>query len=355
MTNHLSRRLPRLGAQFAVLPLATLPTPVTRHDIRIGGERHAVLVKHDEASGPLYGGNKVRKLEYLLHRARERGAARVATYGAAGSNHALATALYAPVAGLRCTCLLSHQPVQPGIGRKLLAHQQAGTEIVRFGGARPARVAIQRRCLQGRGIALLPMGGSNWIGTLGFVNAGLELAAQVGDRTFEPPSAVYVATGTLGTAAGIALGLALAGLDTEVRGIRVTDPRIANPAALRRLLRKTAELMRRADASVPSDLVDRARVILYDDFYGEGYGRSDARTEAAMAVATAELGLALDSTYSGKALAALLSDLAAGRAGRPLFWNTANAVPLSVPQDSLPDFARLPAEFARYFAEGVSV
>jgi D-cysteine desulfhydrase len=256
---------------------------------------------------------------------------------------------------LRCTCLLSHQPVQPGIGRKLLVHQEAGTEIVRFGGARPARVAIQRRCLQGRGVALLPMGGSNWIGTLGFVNAGLELAEQVRDGTFEPPSTVYVATGTLGTAAGIALGLALAGLHTEVRAIRVTDPRIANAAALRRLLRKTDELMRRADGSVPPDLADRAHLILRDDFCGEGYGRTDARTEAAIAVAAAELGLTLDSTYSGKALAALLSDLSAGRAGRPLFWNTANAVPLDIPQNSRPDFARLPAEFARYFAEGVSV
>ena len=354
MPNHLSVRLPRLGAQFEALPLATLPTPVTRHEIRIGGARHAVLVKHDEASGPLYGGNKVRKLEYLLRRARDRDALRVATFGAAGSNHALATALYALGAGFGCTCLLSHQPVQPGIGRKLLAHQLAGTEVVRFGGSRSARVAIQRRHLQGRRIALLPMGGSNWIGTLGFVNAGLELAAQVAGGLVESPSTVYVATGTLGTTAGIALGLALAGHNAEVRGIRVTDARLANPAALRRLLMKTADLMRRTDPAVPAGLAERAQVLLRDDFYGAGYGLSNARTEAAMAFAAAELGLLLDSTYSGKALAALLHDLVEGTAGRPLFWNTANAVALAVPQDTEPDYARLPAEFARYFSAGVS-
>ena len=198
------------------------------------------------------------------------------------------------------------------------------------------------------------MGGSNWIGTLGFVNAGLELAAQVADGLVEAPSTVYVATGTLGTTAGIALGLALAGLDAEVRGIRVTDARIANPAALRRLLKKTAELMRRTDPAVPAGLADRVQVLLRDEFYGAGYGRSDARTEAAMAFAAAEFGLLLDSTYSGKALAALLHDLAAGSAGRPLFWNTSNAIPLDVPEDTQPDYARLPAEFACYFSAGVS-
>lgn len=348
-SNDLSRRLPRLGARLPFLPLAELPTPVSEHALREGRFRGPVLVKHDELSGPLYGGNKVRKLEYLLRRARERRATRIATYGAAGSNHALATALYARRAGFDCTCLLSHQPVRPGIDRKLLAHLDNGTEILGFGGPRARRVAIQRQHLQGRNVEVLPMGGSSWVGTLGFVNAALELAAQCDEGAADVPAQVYVATGTLGTAVGLALGLALANLDAEVVAIRVTDPRVANIRVLRRLLAKTATLMRRYDASVPADLAARARIVLRDDFYGDGYGRSNPATDDAIAFAAASFGITLDSTYSGKAMAALRHDLSSGAATRPLFWNTCNAVPLAVASGEAPDFGRLPGEFARYF------
>jgi 1-aminocyclopropane-1-carboxylate deaminase/D-cysteine desulfhydrase-like pyridoxal-dependent ACC family enzyme len=347
MSNPLADRLPRLAAGVPRLPLATLPTPVSEHGVRAGGKRRIVLVKHDELSGPLYGGNKVRKLEYLLGHARERGVGRVATYGAAGSNHALATALYARRTGFECTCLLSQQPASAGIDRKLYRHLVNGTELIRFGGARAERVALQRRHLQGRGLALLPMGGSNWRGTLGFVNAALELAAQCA-AGMEPPAEVFVATGTLGTAAGLALGFAVAGLDVDVHAIRVTDPRIANTAALARLLAKTTALMRRHDPAVPSDLASRARIVLRHDFFGEGYGRGNASTDAAIAFAEDELGIRLDTTYAGKAMAALEHDLAAGGLRRPMFWNTCNAVPLpAVPAGF--QAGELPDAFARYF------
>jgi D-cysteine desulfhydrase len=223
-----------------------------------------------------------------------------------------------------------------------------GTEILRFGGPRSARVALQRRCLQGRNLALIPMGGSNVRGVLGFVNAALELVSQCESGALATPSEVYVATGTLGTAAG----LALAGFDIVVRAIRVTETRFANAAALGRLLQKTAELMRRHDNRVPARLAERCRVELRGNFFGGGYGVSDATTEHAIAFAADELGLTLEATYSGKAMAALYHDLRAGTAGRPLFWNTANVIPLDVPADTRPDFTRLPADFARYFEAG---
>jgi 1-aminocyclopropane-1-carboxylate deaminase/D-cysteine desulfhydrase-like pyridoxal-dependent ACC family enzyme len=349
VSNELSVRLPRLAARFPIVPLATLPTPVTAHELSIDTALHPLSVKHDEQCGPVYGGNKVRKLEYLLRWALERGVTRVATYGAAGSNHALATALYARRAGLQCTCLLSQQPAGAGVGRKLLAHQLNGTEILRFGGPRSVRVALQRRCLQGRDLALIPMGGSNWRGALGFVNAALELAGQYKSGALPVPREVYVATGTLGTAAGLALGFALAGLDIEIRAIRVTDARFANADALRRLLQKTAALMRRYDDTVPAGLADRCRIELRGEFLGKGYGQSDAVTERAIALAADQLGITLEPTYSGKAMAALCHDLGRGTAVRPLFWNTANAVPLAIPAATRPDFTRLPADFARHF------
>jgi D-cysteine desulfhydrase len=179
--------------------------------------------------------------------------------------------------------------------------------------------------------------------------AGVELAAQCQNGALAVPTEVYVATGTLGTAAGLALGFALAGLEVEVRAIRVTDPRFANAEALRRLIQKTAELMRRYDDAVPAGLAERCRVELRGEFFGQGYGVSDGATERAIALAADELGIALEPTYSGKAMAALCHDLRTGSAVRPLFWNTANAVPLDVPAATQPDFTRLPPDFARYF------
>jgi len=352
MSNHLDTALPGLADHVPHLRLANLPTPVSAHAVTRGARRLSISVKHDERSGPLYGGNKVRKLEYLLARAREKSAPRVATYGAAGSNHALATALYAKQTGFECTCLLSHQPPSGSIGPKLLAHQAAGTEVVRFGGTRTRRVALQREHLQGRGLSLIPMGGTNWIGSLGFVNAGLELAAQIQDGEIGVPERLYVALGTMGTAAGLALGLALAGLSIDVHAVRVTDPRFGNEPGMRRLLRKTAALMRRYDPLAPADLAERTRIVFRDDFYGEGYGRSNAATDAAIAFAGDALGIQLDATYSGKAMAALLADVDAGATRAPMFWNTYNDVPLDVPSGLLPDFAVLPDEFERYFPQG---
>ncbi|HNP36375.1 MAG TPA: pyridoxal-phosphate dependent enzyme [Woeseiaceae bacterium] len=349
MSKPLVRRYPVLGARIPALPLANLPTPVSRHPVRWCGTPVQISVKHDEKSGPLYGGNKVRKLEYLLQRACDRSAERIATYGAAGSNHALATSLYARRAGFACTCLLSHQAATARIADTLLQHQQLGTEIVPFGGARKQRVQQQRAALQGRDVFLIPLGGSSWVGNLAFVNAALELASQIERGEIPCPKRLYVALGTMGTAVGLALGLALTPLAIEVHAIRVTDEHVANASALKRLLSKTAALMHHFDAAIPAKLAAQAKIVLRHDFIGDGYARSNTSTERAISFARDALGIELESTYTGKALAALLHDIAVEKVRAPLFWNTYNAVRLDLPPSIKPDFARLPAEFRRYF------
>jgi len=106
--------------------------------------RRVVTVKHDNLTGDVYGGNKVRKLEYLLCRARDRRAERVATFGTVASNHALATALYATSLGLECTCLLSHQSKTPLAAAVLNSHLQIGTEIICLSGKRAERIQTMR-------------------------------------------------------------------------------------------------------------------------------------------------------------------------------------------------------------------
>lgn len=349
MNNPLSELFPALGRRLPRLQLGTLPTPVSEMTIRLDQGERRVAIKHDDLTATKYGGNKIRKLEYVFPRARERGAERIATFGAIASNHALATALYAKETGFDCTCFLSHQSLKPGLGRALRFHQQNETEIVKFPPGRRERVATMREHLQGRKAWVVPLGGSSWLGTVGFVNAALELVRQIEAGELDAPSRIYVALGTMGTAAGLALGFALAGSDIEVQAIRVTHVEFANAAETQALMDKTALLMHLHDPAVPPDLAARARIIVRDDFFGEGYGRPTAEAEAAIALAKDQLGIVLDSTYTGKTLAGMLHDLEQGDTGPVLFWNTYNSRPLDIDDTLAPDFDVVPREFERYY------
>jgi len=330
--------------------LASLPTPVETKRLPTANGRVDIAIKRDDLTGERYGGNKVRKLEYLLQRARDRNAVRTATFGTVASNHALATALYSKSLGFECTCFLSNQFRTPACARALNLHLENGTEIVRYGGSRSTRIATLRQHLRGRRTFLIPPGGSNWLGAAGFVNAGLELAGQVESGELETPARIYVANGTMGTAVGLALGLALAGLDTEVHAVRVTEPFVSGPDAMRHLLRKTGAMLNSLDPAVPADLADRARYVFREGFLGDGYAKPTAAAERAIAIARDELGLTLEGTYTGKALAALLHDLDEGGVpGSVLFWNTYNSRPLGAATSRPADTSQIPEAFLRYF------
>lgn len=349
MSNHLARAFPLLGSRLASMSLANLPTPVSDVRVNIGSTQREISIKHDDLTSTEYGGNKLRKLEYILQQAAIKRAQRVATFGAVGSHHAIATALFAKRAGFECTCFLSHQTLIPGLGNALRFHLQNGTEIVRYGGDRANRVDTLRKSLHGRHAWVVPLGGSSWTGTVGYVNAGLEIAAQIEAGEVRCPARIYVALGTMGTAAGLALGLALAGLDVETTAVRVSHEMYANEPGTRRLMRKTALMMNRIDPDIPADLAEHAKLVCRDEFFGEGYAKSDAATDNAIAFARDKLGLSLESTYSGKTMAALLHDLGAGFEEPVMFLNTYSSSPLNIDETLEPDYERIPEEFARYF------
>jgi D-cysteine desulfhydrase len=349
MGDLLAAAYPGIGKRLPKLAIADLPTPVTAHRLSSEHRTFDVAVKHDEATSSLYGGNKVRKLEYLLRRAQDRGARRVATFGAAGSNHALATAMHAFELGLDCTCFLSHQTVTPNVARTLNMHRRLGTEIFRWGHG-VDQVALFRERLQGRGAWVIPLGGTCWLGAVGFVNAGLELAAQVADGLVRRPDRIYIACGTTGSAAGLALGIAAAGLSSTVHAVQVADNPFASERKMLMLMAKTQLILNRADASFIADGFE-GKVVWRDEFLAGGYARVDDATATAVKVANDELGLSLETTYTGKAMAAMLHDLqSADSDGKScLFWNTYNAQPLPVDSARPADLANIPAEFERYF------
>lgn len=351
MRDHLATAFPYLAKQLPKTCLAELPTPVITQRLRTAQGRRNVVIKCDDRTGQLYGGNKVRKLEYLLRRARDKRARRIATFGTVASNHALATSLYARALGFKCTCLLSHQTRTANAARILNLHLQNDTELIRYGGTRSARIHTLRQSLWNRRAMLIPAGGSNWLGAVGFVNAGLELAAQIAAGKTDAPDRIYVANGTMATAVGLALGMALAELTTEVQAIRVTESIVCNSDAMRRLTVKTATLLHSLDASIPADLAERTRYCLRDDFLGAGYAKTNPLTEDAVRIAHDEMGLALETTYTGKAMAAMLHDLDQSKnAGKlMLFWNTYNSQPLATDDERPSADSGLPEDFFRYF------
>ena len=351
MSDHLAAAFPQLASNLPKIVLADLPTPVANLPLATTFGQHRISVKYDNQTGRLYGGNKVRKLEYLLQRACDKNAKRIATFGTVASNHALATSIYAKSMGLDCTCLLFHQTRTPNAPSVLNMHLQNETELVPFGGSRKEQVSTMRHYFRDRHIWVIPAGGSSWLGVVGFVNAALELADQLASGEVCMPDRLYVANGTMGTASGIALGLALAELPIEVHAVRVTHDFVSSPPAMRRLMVKTATMLNRLDASIPADLADRTRICFRDEFFAGGYAHTNDETASAVDVARQQLGLTLETTYTGKAMAALLHDIEQPELAEQsmMFWNTYNSKPLPVGSEHPANVAQLPDEFLRYY------
>ncbi len=320
-------------------PLAQLPTPI--RPLAALGDR--LFMKEDGLSGPVYGGNKIRKLEFLLGEALAKGRKSVITYGAAGSNHALATAVCCRSLGLRAICILAPQQSSPHVRKNLLMHGAMGSELHLCSSytAFPALTQqISDRCRSEEGCEpyIIPTGGTNFLGALGFVEAAFELAEQM------EPDVIYLPMGTGGTLAGLLVGLKLAGLKTRVEAIRVVDPAFRNETHVKQLCTEICDRLN-VDLNIPED-----NIVIRNEFYGEDYGiPTPGGREAVETFLTLE-NVHLENTYTGKTAAALLHDVRDGRLDGQtvLYWNTLNARDLSVETDGI-DFRDLPSRFHSYF------
>jgi D-cysteine desulfhydrase len=347
----LKRAPRRLGELFPRLHLPSLelgrfPTPVARLalDAPPGVE---LWIKRDDLAGEQYGGNKVRKLELLLADALDKRKRRVVTIGALGSHHALATTIYARRVGLDATLVLYPQPLTPHVVENLLLDHSFGANLLRATHPTTAPAVALARCALGpRETLFVPPGGSSALGTIGHVEAGLELAAQVRAGELPEPGLAVVAFGTGGTAAGLALGLALGGLRTRVVAVRVVEPFVTTRALIAHLLTGARRLLVRRGAPaarLPSRTIDR--IIIDGDELGGGYGKpTDAARAATEMFRT--LGVELETTYTGKAAAAFLRLAHEQAARRILYWHTYSSVDLHARAATV-DARSLPAAFHR--------
>ena len=346
----LLRAFPALAARLPRHAAVCGPTPV--EPLRLAGVASGALwVKRDERSCPLYGGNKPRKLEFILGHARALGARRLVTTGGLGTNHGLATAILGRDAGLATTLVLVHQPIDEAVRRALLLQAAWGaTQVygVNVPGAAAALVhVLAGSALRGERPYLVPTGGSSPRGAAGFVSAALELAEQVRSGALPTPARIFVPVGTGGTLAGLVAGLRVAGLGSRVVGVLATDILPPDARALARQARAALRFLQRLDASVPVAAIRAGDFDFVRDALGPGYGAATPAADRAVRVA-AEAGLTLETTYTGKCLAALLARADELSPAAPaLFWNTCNAVDAAALAPAPLDPARLPPRIRR--------
>jgi D-cysteine desulfhydrase len=343
------------AARAAAHALGNYPTPVRR---LAALETRAVelWLKDDGAVHPLYGGNKVRKLELLLQQARACGARRILTAGTAGSHHALATALFGGAYGFETAAALCPQVWTPHAESTLRASLAAGLDVLsaRSMAEVPLVMARARR----PGDFVVPPGGASITGTLGYVRAVRELVQQVDAGALPEPDVIVAAVGSGSTVAGLSAGIVREGLKSRVMGITVSG-------AGRRILPWVLFLAQRAlrrDGGARG--LGRLRQVLQlDDRFGAaGYGVPSA-AGARAAAAAREMGLSLDPTYTEKSFAAALglvgfgpfqappaesAMVTSGRPFRVLYWHTLSTAPLGgLVERSVPHFGRYENLFFR--------
>jgi D-cysteine desulfhydrase len=345
---------PALAARLPRTTLADLPTPVARlAAIEESVPGSALYIKRDDLTSPIFGGNKTRKLELILGALARDGHDRAITFGFAGSNHVTATALFCGRVGIRCVAMLMPQPLSAAERANLLVSHAAGAELRLYPGlARLAAGAVGYRLTRpGRGGRLVPMiaaGGSTHEGNAAYVGAAFELKAQIEAGALPIPDEIHVAAGSLGTAAGLAVGLAAAGLASRVVAVRAVDERFADASSLSRISRRTACFLHRLDPSFPRAVAPAARVD--GGHLGAGYAVPTEEGDAALRLLGEREGIRLDATYTAKAFAGFLEAARdpRSRGTALLFWHTGNAVDLTA-RASAVDWRDLPKAFHRFF------
>jgi D-cysteine desulfhydrase len=345
----LFRAFPSLRQRCPRRAFTALPTPIEPFPLA-GVPEGGLWVKRDDRSCAAYGGNKPRKLEFVIGAALARGARRLVTSGGLGTNHGLATAILGRAAGLATTLVLIPQPVTDAVRSALLLHAAYGADLV-YGATIPTAAlrggaALAAAALRGERPFVIPTGGSSHAGQLGFVSAGFELAEQVRGGGFAEPAEVWVPVGSGGTLAGLSAGLRLAGLSSRVVGVLVTDILPPSPRGLARAANATLRHLRALGADTRGIAVSPADFDLVRDQLGSGYGAATPAGREAVADA-ARCGLELETTYTGKTLAALRARHGRWPAHPVLFWNTYNSVDAAAGAPCPPDPEQLPARLRR--------
>jgi len=342
----LFEKYPTLAKHVPWIPIGDYPTPVQKmENLGKAAGYPELWIKRDDKSSAVYGGNKVRKLEFAIADALRKKKKYIITPGGVGTNHGLATTILGANAGIKTVLCLIPQPITSKVQENLLLDRHFGAEI--YAGRSMAETYLRGAwaMLTHPNFYLLWAGGTSPLSTLGYVNAAFELKAQADAGLLPEPAYIFGATGSMGTTAGLIVGARLSGLKSRIVGVKVSIDSYANVKGIVSLANKTAGLMRKHDSSVPETRFTAADFDLDMDFYGGEYGRVTPQGVAAVDLIKQTEGIRLETCYTGKALAAMLDFVKKHRSlndAPVLFWNTHNSVDFSKELAGNHDYTRLP-------------
>lgn len=315
--------IPRLSYGHYPTPLEEMP----RLRAALGPNAPRLFVKRDDYTGPGFGGNKVRKLEYVLAQAQANGVEIAITVGGEKSNHARVTAAMCARLGVHCELVLnaaalSHEGWEPA---SLAADKFYGAEIHRVNNRDERRSTMATLAEQfraaGKRVVEIPLGASIPLGALGFVQAVAETQTQLAALGVNPTH-IFHSTSSGGTQAGLLAGCQLFDLNAQVIGVSADDPAAAIAAEVAAIIQGIAEML---------DVPLRGEAIVLDQYVGPGYGVASPESVAALELVARTEGLLLDPVYSAKAMAGLLDWIKTGKltaADTVLFWHTGGQLAL---------------------------
>ncbi|WP_122055090.1 D-cysteine desulfhydrase [Vibrio sp. Evd11] len=295
-------------ARYPRLNFAHLNTPLElMENLSVALNGPKIWIKRDDCTGLAGGGNKTRKLEFLMADAVEQGADIIITQGATQSNHARQTAAIATKLNMDCLILLedrtgSDDPDYKFNGNVML-DQLFNAQLSKYPGGTDMNIAMEsvasKLRAQGKKPYIIPGGGSNHIGALGYVDCALEILKQSNDRSLKVDHVVH-ATGSAGTQAGLVTGFAMTNSHIPVLGIGVRVDKATQESNVFRIAQRTALHLGAPYA------VKREDVVANCDYVGEGYGIPAPSTIEAINMFSRLEGILLDPVYSGKGAAGLI-------------------------------------------------
>jgi 1-aminocyclopropane-1-carboxylate deaminase/D-cysteine desulfhydrase-like pyridoxal-dependent ACC family enzyme len=326
---------------------------------------------HDKKGNIIFAGNKRRKLEFLLADAQAHRAQRIYALGGAGSNFATCTAAYAHELGLACTLVLGPQRNTRYVQRNLKLDLFYGADIIAIQTREERTRTFESLANSDPKGYFIPLGGSNKIGALGYVNAAFELKKQIQDNVLPYPDVIYITVSSAGMAAGLVIGLYAAALDIPVRMVRIDGTPESISQDVTTLIHETREYLTNHDKTFPVAVNYAERFSIVQDLAGEEYVACDyvlhsrnqdlqlqtyalitPETQQAIRTLYNKTGIKLDGTYTGKAFAACLRDINTGKhvGKNVLFWDSFCAGSLNEYTQTV-DISKLPEELQKYMDE----
>lgn len=361
---------PNLAKSISYISLGDFPTPVTKADnlAQVIGIKH-LYIKRDDLSGKkiddhtrLFGGNKVRKLEFLLADALSHNARTIITFGCAGSNHALATSTYASYLGLNSISLLRSQWNSHIVQRNLLLGLLNNTTFRLSPTAELHKInfiseLVKHKQKYGDFPYVIPVGGSCPLGVIGFINAVFELKKQIEQGIMQTPDKIYVPVGSCGTFVGLLLGIKAAQLHTQLIGVTIEPEEHAHEFVdkILELYQETNTLLYEHDTTFGLMPITARDIYLTHDACGQDYALFTPEAVEAMKLMQKTEAITLDGVYTGKACAGMLKHLQTN----PLldnqiilFWHTFCSDKFEN-KFNYENYHKLPKAFQTYFQTAV--